>query len=116
MISGRIARHGDDPVFRALGERLQKLKEKYEHGQQASLDFLRELLELARDTVAAEKAVEEAPREEKGKAALTELSESVKDAETPSCSNEPTNTSASTTDCPSFDVPSLWCPPATRFA
>lgn len=82
-ISGRIARHGDDPVFRALGERLQKLKEKYEHGQQASLDFLRELLELARDTVAAEKAVAEVPREEKGKAALTELFESVKDADTP---------------------------------
>lgn len=82
-ISGRIARHGDDPVFQALGERLQKLKEKYEHGQQASLDFLRELLELARDTVAAEKAIQEVPREEKGKAALTELFESVKDEDTP---------------------------------
>ena len=81
--SGRISRHGDDPVFRALGERLQALKEKYEHGQQASLDFLRDLLELARDTVAAEKAVAEVPREEKGKAALTELFESVKDEDTP---------------------------------
>lgn len=81
-ISVRIGRH-DDPVFHALGERLQKLKEKYEHGQQASLDFLRELLELARDTVAAEKAVQEIPREEKGKAALTELFESVKNDDTP---------------------------------
>jgi type I restriction enzyme R subunit len=83
VISGRIARHSDDPVFKALGDRLQKLKEKYEHGQQASLDFLRELLELARDTVAAEKQTEEVPREEKGKAALTELFESVKDVDTP---------------------------------
>jgi hypothetical protein len=33
----------------------------------ASLDFLRELLELARDTAAAEKAVAEVPREEEGK-------------------------------------------------
>jgi type I restriction enzyme R subunit len=82
-ISGRIGRHGDDPVFKALGDRLQTLKEKYERGQQASLDFLRELLELARDTVAAEKAVAEIPREEKGKAALTELFESVKDESTP---------------------------------
>lgn len=82
-ITGRIARHGDDPVFQALGERLEKLKEKYEHGQQASLDFLRELLELARDTVAAEKAVAEVPREEKGKAALTELFESIKSEDTP---------------------------------
>ena len=78
-----MARHGNDPVFRALGERLQQLKERYESGQQASLDFLRELLEIARDTVAAEKAVEEIPREEKGKAALTELFESVKTDETP---------------------------------
>ncbi len=83
VISGRIARHGDDPVFKALGERLEQLKERYEHGQQASLDFLRELLELARDTVAAEKAVAEVPREEKGKAALTELFESIKNEDTP---------------------------------
>jgi type I restriction enzyme R subunit len=83
VISGRIARHGDDPVFKALGERLERLKEKYEHGQQASLDFLRELLELARDTVAAEKAIAEVPREEKGMAALTELFESIKNEDTP---------------------------------
>ena len=82
-ISVRIGRHGNEPAFKELGERLQKLKEKYEHGQQASLDFLRELLELARDTVAAEKAVSEIPREEKGKAALTELFESIKDDDTP---------------------------------
>ena len=82
-IAARIAKHGNDPVFQALGERLQALKEKYEHGQQASLDFLRELLELARDTVAAEKAVKEVPREERGKAALTELFESVKSEDTP---------------------------------
>jgi len=78
-----LGRHGEDRVFLALGERLQKLKEKYEQGQQASLDFLRDLLELARDTVAAEKATNEIPREEKGRAALTELFESVKTADTP---------------------------------
>ena len=82
-VAGRIARHGHDPVFQALGERLLALKQKYEHGQQASLDFLRELLELARDTVAAEKAASEVPREERGKAALTELFESVRSEETP---------------------------------
>lgn len=49
----------------------------------ASLDFLRGLFELARDTVAAEKAVAEVPREEEGKAALTELFESAKDEDTP---------------------------------
>ena len=82
-ITGRLGRHGNDPVFKALGERLQAIKERYAAGQQASLDFLRELLELARDTVAAEKAAAEVPREERGKAALTELFASIKEAETP---------------------------------
>ncbi len=40
-------------------------------------------LQLARDTVAAEKAEKEIPREERGKAALTELFEALKGDETP---------------------------------
>ena len=43
-------------MFVELGKRLNALREKYADIQQSSLDFLRELLELARDTVAAEKA------------------------------------------------------------
>ncbi|MHB1594782.1 MAG: type I restriction endonuclease subunit R [Streptosporangiaceae bacterium] len=82
-ITARIARHLTNPVFVELGKRLNALREKYAGIQQASLDFLRELLELARDTVAAEKAMNEMPREERGKAALTELFESLKTAETP---------------------------------
>lgn len=83
LITARLARHLRDPKFVELGKRLIALREKYEHGQQASLDFLRELLALARDTVAAEKEIQEVPREERGKAALTELFESVRDADTP---------------------------------
>jgi type I restriction enzyme, R subunit len=82
-ISARLARHPDDPVFIALGQRLTELKDRYAAGQQASVDFLTALFELARDTVAAEKAAAEVPREAKGKAALTELFESVKSTETP---------------------------------
>jgi len=80
----RHATHGcvRDEVPRT-NERLNALREKYVGIQQSSLDFLRELLELARDTVAAEKAVNEMPREERGKAALTELFESLKTDETP---------------------------------
>lgn len=83
QITARIARHLNNPVFIALGQRLNALREKYADIQQSSLDFLRELLELARDTVAAEKAANEVPREEQGKAALTELFEAVKTDETP---------------------------------
>jgi type I restriction enzyme, R subunit len=83
QIVARIARYKDEPLFRELGERLAELKDKYSQGQQASLDFLRELLELARDTVVAEKAIQLIPREEKGKAALTQLFDSIKSEVTP---------------------------------
>lgn len=83
QITARIARHLNNPVFVELGQRLNTLREKYADIQQSSLDFLRELLDLARDTVAAERAVNEVPREEQGKAALTELFEALKTEETP---------------------------------
>lgn len=83
QITARIARHLTNPTFIELGQRLNALREKYAGIQQSSLDFLRDLLALARDTVAAEKAVHEMPREERGKAALTELFESLKTDETP---------------------------------
>lgn len=83
QITARIARHLNNPTFIELGQRLNALREKYAGIQQSSLDFLRELLELAKDTVAAEKAENEIPREEKGKAALTELFDALKDDETP---------------------------------
>ena len=83
QITARIAKHLNNPVFIELGQRLNALREKYADIQQSSLDFLRELLELAKDTVAAEKAEELIPREEKGKAALTELFEALKGDETP---------------------------------
>jgi type I restriction enzyme R subunit len=59
------------------------LREKYADILQSSLDFLRELLELARDTVAAEKQIGQKAREEQGKAALTELFESLQCDGTP---------------------------------
>jgi type I restriction enzyme R subunit len=59
------------------------VREKYADIQQSSLDFLGELLQLARDTVAAEKAVTEVPREERGRAALTELFDALKGEQTP---------------------------------
>jgi type I restriction enzyme R subunit len=82
-ITARIAKHIGNPVFVELGKRLTALREKYAHSQQASLDFLKELFALARDTVAAEKAAAEIPREERGKAALTELFQSLKGNGTP---------------------------------
>lgn len=82
-ITARIARHLNEPQFVELSKRLNALRERYTEAQQSSLEFLRELLQLAKDTVAAEKKLNEIPREEKGKAALTELFEAVKTEDTP---------------------------------
>jgi type I restriction enzyme R subunit len=72
-----------DPRFKELGERLEALKERHEKGLLTSVEFLKELLNLARDVVSAERAAPPLQREEQGKAALTELFEEAKNADTP---------------------------------
>lgn len=82
-----IRGHVDDPVFISLGERLEKLRQQHEQGLLGSKEFLRQLLILARDTAAAVKQAAAAGQpvssEDKGKAALTELFKSAKNASTP---------------------------------
>lgn len=82
-VSRRLRKHLHDPRFRALGERLEKLKERHEQGLLTSVEFLKQLLELARDVVAAERSAEPIENEERGKAALTELFEEAKNEKTP---------------------------------
>ncbi|OLS40827.1 type I restriction endonuclease subunit R [Bacillus sp. MRMR6] len=79
----RIQEHGKDPKFIKLGERLEEIRERHEQGLITSVEFLKRLLELAKDAAEAEK--ETVPEEEvdKGKAALTELFNSVKNRNTP---------------------------------
>jgi type I restriction enzyme, R subunit len=79
----RIQEHGKDPKFIKLGERLEELRERHEQGLITSVEFLKRLLDLAKDAAEAEK--ETVPEEEidRGKAALTELFNSVKNENTP---------------------------------
>ena len=79
----RLRKHKDNPKFVALGERLEKLKERHEQGLLHSIDFLKELLTLAREVVQAEKQVEPVDEQAKAKAALTELFVEVKNGKTP---------------------------------
>ncbi|MBZ0170230.1 type I deoxyribonuclease HsdR [Candidatus Methylomirabilis lanthanidiphila] len=72
-----------DPRFKALGERLEDLKERHERGLLTSVEFLKELLNLARDVVTAERAQPPVEREAQGKAALTALFEEARNPETP---------------------------------
>jgi type I restriction enzyme R subunit len=82
-IAARLRRHGNDPKFVALSERLENLRLKHEQGLLASLDFLKQLIDLAKDVVQAERDEPEEVQEDQGKAALTELFEEVRSGETP---------------------------------
>ena len=82
-VARRLRKHLHDPRFKALAERLEDLKNRHEQGLLLSIDFLKELLNLARDVVTAEQAAPPLEQEERGKEALTELFEEVKNSETP---------------------------------
>ena len=79
----RILVHGKDPRFIRLGERLEELREKHEQGLITSIEFLKRLLELAKEAVQAEKEVVPVAEVDKGKAALTALFQSVRNENTP---------------------------------
>ncbi len=79
----KILTHTKDPRFIKLGERLEELREKHEQGLITSIEFLKHLLELAHDAVQAEKEVVPVAEIDKGKAALTELFNGVRNENTP---------------------------------
>ncbi len=54
-VVARLRRHMGNPRFRALSERLESLKERHEAGQLHSVEFLKQLLDIARDLLEAEK-------------------------------------------------------------
>ena len=79
----KIRKHSNDPKFIQLGEKLESLREKHEKGLVTSIEFLKLLLELAREAAQAEKEVVPEEEIDKGKAALTELFNGVKNTQTP---------------------------------
>jgi type I restriction enzyme R subunit len=82
-IARRLRGHLGNPRFRALSERLEDLKTRHEQGLLNSVEFLKQLLELARDLVAAEKETPQQEDEDRGKAALTALFLEVRNDQTP---------------------------------
>lgn len=79
----RLRGHGGNPKFKKLSERLDALKDRFEFGQISSVEFLKQLLEIAKETLQAEKDVQPEEDEDRGKAALTELLNEIKTSETP---------------------------------
>jgi len=82
-VTRRLRKHLHDPRFKALAERLEELKKRHEQGLLLSVDFLKELLHLAKDVLETEQAVPPIEKEDRGKAALTELFEETKNTDTP---------------------------------
>ena len=74
----RILNHRNDPKFIRLGEKLEELRLKHEQCLITSIEFLKLLLELAKEAAQAEKEIVPEEEIDKGKAALTELFNSVK--------------------------------------
>jgi len=82
-VARRLRRHFANPKFKALSERLDALKERFEAGLLNSVEFLKHLLQIAKETLQAEKETPPEEDEDPGKAALTELFNEVKTASTP---------------------------------
>jgi type I restriction enzyme R subunit len=79
----RFKHHASDPVFRKLSERLEELRDKAERGLITSIEFVKELCKLAKETVQAEKEIDDQILEKTPQAALTELFLELKTDQTP---------------------------------
>lgn len=79
----RWSKHGGNPKFKKLSDRLEDLRDKAERGLISSIDFIKELCKLAQETVQAEKDVESVTVQKSATAALTELFLELKTDQTP---------------------------------
>ncbi|MCC2598425.1 type I restriction endonuclease subunit R [Sphingobacterium sp. FBM7-1] len=83
ILVNRFKKHGGNPQFRKLSERLEDLRAKAEQGLITSIEFVKELCKLAKDTLQAEKDHEAELLEKTPQAALTELFIELKTDQTP---------------------------------
>jgi type I restriction enzyme R subunit len=83
ILISRLARHGSNLIFIALSQRLEALRAKAEQGLISSIEFIKHLCEIARDTVQAEKQTDTVDERKTAKAALTELFLEMKTDQTP---------------------------------
>ena len=84
LLKLRLGEHAGDPKYKAFAEKLDELRAKMQESLITSLEFLKELLSLAKNLLEEEKKVETPDdKRAQAKAALTELFESIKTPETP---------------------------------
>lgn len=83
ILISRLSKHGNQPTFKRLSERLEELRRKAEIGLIQSIEFIKELCEIAKETLQAEKQTSPEEEQKSGKAALTELFLELKTDATP---------------------------------
>lgn len=79
----RFKKHIENPKFKKLSDRLEELRDRAEKGLISSIEFVKELCKIAKETLQAEKEEEESQQGKSPKAALTELFLELKTEETP---------------------------------
>ncbi|MBO4986332.1 MAG: type I restriction endonuclease subunit R, partial [Paludibacteraceae bacterium] len=81
----RLREHHGDVNYQRFAEKLDELRSRLEQSLETSIDFLRQLLTLAKEMLAEEQKVTSDPldRRMQARAALTELFESIRTPETP---------------------------------
>jgi type I restriction enzyme, R subunit len=83
ILKGRLQKYSDNPKFKKLSERLEELRDRAERGLITSIEFVKELCKIAKETVQAEKELEHELVDKSPKAALTELFLELKTDKTP---------------------------------
>lgn len=83
ILIARFKKRTGVPKFKKLSERLEALRDKAEQGLITSIEFVKELCKLARETLQAEKELIEETQEKTPKAALTDLFLELKTDQTP---------------------------------
>lgn len=79
----RFKKHDNNADFKKLSLRLEELRDKAEKGLITSIEFVKELCKIAKETVSAEKEQQQEEQEKLPKAALTELFLELKTDQTP---------------------------------
>lgn len=84
MLRLRLGVHKGDPNFKKFADKLDELRQRMEDNMITSIDFLRELLQTAKEVLQEEQKMDQpADKRDKAKAALTELFQSIKTDGTP---------------------------------
>jgi type I restriction enzyme, R subunit len=83
ILAGRLNKKNGNPAFKQLSERLEAVRDKAEKGLINSIEFIKELCQIARETLQTEKETESKQEIKTAKAALTELFLEIRTDQTP---------------------------------